>query len=513
MLAVAFLFALYFSAYLINAYATFHEYGDLGNYEYSVYFNLHYPQIAHGLQMLVIGNHISLLMVLLYPLSYIFPSALTLLFVQLCLLTLAGIAIFFTAEYMLGDSLLAFVLSLAFFIYPGTIGQMVFDAHFESAITVFYVLVFYFYARGDMKLYTLSLLFLFATIESATVLGISFGLAMLLYEWWYVGGGDIRAVSGEKLRFIGMCLLLSIVMTALYGLVIQSLANAYANGEYPGLPGFLYITSGSQGGAISMVKDFLSNPIGHVAGVLVGYSKGFVSYITYGVLLVFLGFGISAFFDFFVSLMLVLPWLGGIFVLDYGSFAIPFSQYYGFVIGPILCGVILGINESKRRGNRLAQAMHRLGLNAKNVILIAAVVLPVLLSIAAPLVYLFVLSPLTKFHEVNAQNLGQFLLFQTNSSEELAYAQLNGVIAKLPPNASIISYANVWPHIANREYAYLFTNYTYFSPEFVLLDTSAYISGGSLCVIADCAAMNSTLAHNYTVYAVNGTAILYKKVR
>ena len=45
-------FATYFALFLFNSYSTFHMYSDLGGFAYNMYFNLHYPQIAHGFQYL-----------------------------------------------------------------------------------------------------------------------------------------------------------------------------------------------------------------------------------------------------------------------------------------------------------------------------------------------------------------------------------------------------------------------------------------------------------------------------
>ena len=89
---------IYWTAYGINAYNTYHEYTDIGIFSYSMYFNLHYLNIANGLQFFVFGNHIAFDLFPVALLYYIAPSPITLLAVQAIIVSLTGLLAFFVVK-------------------------------------------------------------------------------------------------------------------------------------------------------------------------------------------------------------------------------------------------------------------------------------------------------------------------------------------------------------------------------------------------------------------------------
>ena len=88
----------YWCLYSLNAYNTFHEFGDLGAFAYDMYYHLHYPNIVWGLQYLIFGNHIAPDLILVLPMYAIFQSALTLLFIQAAVLSVTGLVLFVVAR-------------------------------------------------------------------------------------------------------------------------------------------------------------------------------------------------------------------------------------------------------------------------------------------------------------------------------------------------------------------------------------------------------------------------------
>ena len=82
----------YFCAVVVNLYYTFHEYSDFTLSVYNLYINSQYPQVAHGLQLMMFDEHLSpdsLFLVLAY---YIFQSPITLLIIQLAFVCLTACA-------------------------------------------------------------------------------------------------------------------------------------------------------------------------------------------------------------------------------------------------------------------------------------------------------------------------------------------------------------------------------------------------------------------------------------
>src|SRR5208283_4969557 len=104
----------YWCLYSVNAYNTFHEFGDLGAFAYDMYYHIHFPNIVGGLQYVVFGNHIAPDLILLLPAYAVFQSAMTLLFIQAAVLSVTGLVLFFVARDFLKDNKMALLLSVAY---------------------------------------------------------------------------------------------------------------------------------------------------------------------------------------------------------------------------------------------------------------------------------------------------------------------------------------------------------------------------------------------------------------
>ena len=83
----------YFAFLLAHLYGVFHEYSDFGIAVTSLYFNTHLPQIAHGLQLLTLGEHLSPDALAIMGMYYLASSPITLLIVQDAVISLTGLLI------------------------------------------------------------------------------------------------------------------------------------------------------------------------------------------------------------------------------------------------------------------------------------------------------------------------------------------------------------------------------------------------------------------------------------
>ncbi|MEM4067052.1 MAG: DUF2079 domain-containing protein, partial [Candidatus Micrarchaeaceae archaeon] len=145
---------IYWTAFGFNAFYTFHEYQDLGIFAYNMWYDIHFPGVMHGLQLLVFGNHVAPdQLFIILPLFYLDQSPLTLLFIQAAILSCTALVIYFVANNLLNDEKLAFLIFLAFLLNPGMHGMLVFDYHAESMIILFYILTFYFLMKARFKLF------------------------------------------------------------------------------------------------------------------------------------------------------------------------------------------------------------------------------------------------------------------------------------------------------------------------------------------------------------------------
>lgn len=535
MLLIALAFTVYFAVFVVNEYSTFNVDGDLAGFAYNFYFNLHYPQIAHGLQYLAIDGHMSPYLVLFLPLFLLNGGALTVLFIQLLTITATGVAIFFVTRSLTKDSLLAFIFSFAFFVYPGTLGITIYGAHVEFPIPLFYILTFYFYVKRDKLWFAVSALLLAATAEVTPILILFLAAGLFLFEYRRRGA---LFTSGEKTPaqrnawekaekpFILALLAIGVLSLIFYLLAYSALVKGYEIGAYQSLPHGLYITQSTQAELLPSLVSLVKNPLQSVRTAYDTYVHGFLSYFIYGIALVILGYGITLLFVPDVALAFALPWLAGVFLLTGDpSFVLPYDEYFSFVIGPVVCASILGalvLRQANARRNAPKAAQGPYGSITKKVYL-AAVILPLLFSIAAPALYLYVASPFSRLHIVTFANLDELLLFQVNASQQAAYSQLDSVIQKVPANASLITDPNIMPHVTQRKQLESFynastliqpnppLNMSLFTPDYMLVDRSSLISSRT-CEIEDCSLLSQFLSSGqYAVYAQNGTAILYKR--
>lgn len=509
-IALTLLAIIYLTLFLYNAYYTFHEYNDLAGFAYDLYFNMHYPQIAHGLQFIVIGNHISPDMLLIMPIFALYPSSSTLLIIQLLFVYCSGFLVFYISKDLIKDSKIALILTIAFLIFPGTLGMVIFDAHIEFPITLFFLLSFYYYMKRKPLLFVTFSLLLIGSSEVAPILGAGLGISLLIYE--YRHNKEDGIIKNMKIFAVAL-IVLSLVATVFYAYVNSALTQAYASGQYPGLNSFAYIT-GPQNSLGSSVIKFLHNPVSTIKSDISLYSS-YLFYAVYALLLVLFSFGIAVYFSPEITFFLLIPWLSGVLIFQDTAFLLPFSEYFSFVISPLVCASILGIMLSKEKYNFLSRILMKRKINVKVAIAYSMIIGSMLFSLFAPLVYLYAISPVSKFHSINTSELKQLLFFYSTPNQTEDYAHLYSLINMVPNNASLLTEYFIMAHMTNRRNLDFVPNRTLgeFVPEYILVDFNRNISN-NVCNqgFENCTAFQDFYNNgNYTLYAKNGTAMLYKR--
>jgi uncharacterized membrane protein len=510
-------FIVYFALFTINEYNTFHVYSDIAIFAYNLYFNLHYPQFAHGLQYISIDNHISPYMDLMLPFFYLSSGSITLLVIQLITIAAAGAVAFLVTRDLTRDSVLALIFGVVLLFYPGTLGLVVYGSHIEFPIPLFYILMFYFYVKRNTYAFLASSVLFILVAEVTPILMLSFALGMLVMEYRHkkalLGAAETKeAHESKKWPFISFLLVLGVLFLVFYSAVSLELAKAYGSGAYQNLPSLIGITAGIQNRLPQEVLGLFENPVQTIAAAYNTYANGYAAYFAYGFALVLLGFGITLLFVPDVAFILMLPWLAGVFLITGNpSFVQPFSEYFSFVIGPVVCSSILGAMVLRQKGAAKKSALYG---SMTRLVYASAIILPALLIVGAPLVYLFVVSPSSSLHTLNLGNFNELLLFQVNASQKQAYSQLYYVIKQVPSNGSLMADTFIAPHVTDREYLELpeaLNSTLPPAPDLILIDPNSSISP-SRCRIENCTELQSLLSQgNYSVYAKNGTAILYKK--
>ena len=127
----------------------------------------------HGIPFL--GNHMRLILFLVAPVYLIFPSALTLLYLQSFFLGLGAWGIYLIACRVIDESS-AFLFAFLYLIYPALGYLNLYEFHPVALATCFLIFMFYFYQREKFKWFMLFLLLALSCQENIPLVLIFFSI-------------------------------------------------------------------------------------------------------------------------------------------------------------------------------------------------------------------------------------------------------------------------------------------------------------------------------------------------
>ncbi len=497
--AVTIISTLYWIAFALNAYNTFHEYNDLGENAYNMWVYLNYPATAKGLQVLVIGNHVAPDQLFVLAIFALYQSSVTLLVFQAIIMGLTGFVIFLVARDLTKNTVLSFLFYIAFVLNPGMHGLLVFDYHIEVFMILFYVLTFYFYMKRRLWPFLAASVLLLCVAESAIYLGITMVAGLLLFEYSINKDKDARRA---RLPMLGLLLLLSVAALILYHAVDLRLDTLYGTGYYSQLSPNLYITN--------YYSEQNSNLAGLFSGILQGKLKVYLeAYSLYGFVVGILGFGFVVGFDPLVTLIFASGWLTEIFLLGGFNMGAIWNLYFSYVLGGTFAGAMIGNYAATEKTGVVARLLLRL----KGAKWYDRTIPPFIKSsLLMVLMVILLLSPLFIYSK-NINNLGQDFLFQVSPSNQTLINQLQYVVNRVPNNVSLMAPYFTMPHVIQRNELELIgsTETTYFKPQYVLADFNLNISLNAFSY-ENMTLYNDTLRSSpgYHIVAENGTAVLWE---
>ncbi|MDE1865990.1 MAG: DUF2079 domain-containing protein [Candidatus Micrarchaeota archaeon] len=493
------LFVAYWVSLTFYKYVSFNEYfWDLGQETYSMYIHLHNPGLIGGLQFLVFSNHISIFKLLLLPIFAVYQNPMTLVLIQDVSIGLCAIVAYLIGRDIVKNRFVGLALGIAFLLNPGVRGIAFFDVHIEAFIPLFLLLSFYFYMRGRRICFIASYITMLSLVETAPFVGISFILAMLLYELVYVKPRSAAEHSSRKGRIaiLSAAFIITIAFMLFYYYVASSLISAYGRGDYSAMPPFLKLV------------NFLSiqvKSLGNLGGVQ--YSRTAIPYLVlWGALVMLFGFGLTGFRNIILTGILVSPWILEVLVLHNVIFSVLYYHYYAYVVGGALIAATLGFLIISRGVSTRARNIGR------RVRILAA--LAIVMSFALSAMLLVALPDLPG-------------LLPTNWNAVNSYAAVSVMLGSIPHNASVMSQPSIATHLYRILYVELppnesvggftptgfvnnFNITTYYTvPEYVVVNNH----------FPDYALFNNTrfnvysyMAGNYTLEASAGGFNLYKRV-
>lgn len=517
-IAAVLISTVYWSAYVFNAYNTYHEYTDIGTVVADMYYHVHYPGVVHGLEYLVFLNHLSPDLIAFIPTFALVPSALTLLVEQAFIVSLTALVVFFIARDLLKNEKIALLLAVAFLLNPGTMGIFVFDFHPELLLPLFFVLTFYFLFRRRMRWFLASLLLFLGSIEIAPFLAIGLGVTMAIYA---VLRERDQAIRMSWLKYSAIVIVLAMVAFGLYWVAGHSLDNAYLAGSYDQLPNFMRFNIQSTTATLGSIGAALSN------GALAAYFSSYSLYLIFALAIVFVGLGIAGLFDPLFAILFIGPWLAEVFIVGEFNFIFIWNQYFSYALGGSIVIALLALRDPG--GSGMNNRLSLLGYREKAWKYIIA-------SIPICAVLLFLVSPHFLYSK-NINNLGQDLLFQISPTQKQQVQQLTSMVALIPQNASVMASFFTMPQLAARQYyegipgGYgqftvaapnsPYAGAMWFTPDYILADFNPAISLNAengyqvqdFLNISGITIVNGAATFNgpYELYAYNGSAVLLKR--
>jgi uncharacterized membrane protein len=451
-----------------------------------MFYHINYPQAVGGLQYLVFANHISPIELLIMPIYALFSSALTLLIVQEVALSLTGLIVYFVAKDLLKNEPIALALCFAYLVNPGMHGMILFDYHSEFLIIPLFLLVFYSYMKNKKSMLFIFLLLLLCVMEFTPILTLTLGMGLFLYEYRYDKAID-NALKKDRYKLIAVLVSASIISVAIYYGLYLVINSAYLNNAYPNLPPSLRLFPFYKA-QVSTASTLTSS--GGQSGLIIDPSHLFYSltYPIYALAIVFLGFGITAFFISDIIFVLALPWLVEAFILGNSQFVDIWYHYFSFVVGGMLIAAILSLGILQKREN------------ASKFIKSAPVII---ICFSLLLLFYSQVFSLSK----NIPSAKQEYYFEPYWYQS-QINQLNYVVARLPSNASTLTNFFIASHLTQRKYLDVIesSNTTWFVPQYILIDFNENISWNAMS-----GSLNTRL--NYTLILQNGSARLYELER
>jgi uncharacterized membrane protein len=420
MVAASLLFVIYWVTYAFYRYQSFGSYfWDLGQETYSMYVHLHSPGLVYGLQFLAFSNHLSVFKVLLLPIFALYQNPMTLILLQDVAVALCAVVAYLIGRDLVKSKPVGLALGLAFLLSPGVRGIVFFDVHAEAFIPLFFLLSFYFYMRNRKGPFFASYILMLSVIETAPFVGISLLAALLLYEFVYVPAKTPAEIVARKgrLKVIAAAFLVSLLFILFYYYVANSLVSMYRLGDYNAMPPFLRIV------------NFLSiqvKTLGNTGGVQ--YNQGAIAYLMlWGLLILFLGFGLTGFRNIILTLILVSPWILEVLILHNTVFSVLYYHYYAYVVGGAVVAAALGfmiiVKKKKRAFHIRTERFVRIlaSLTVVMAVIVSAILLPAL------------------------PNLPGFL--PTNWKTLQNYSTVESALDTIPSNASVLTQPSIASHL------------------------------------------------------------------
>jgi uncharacterized membrane protein len=473
-------YTLVFSYFTILKYNAFKAYAwDLGIYNQSLWTALQGRLFYSTVETFIVpsgsllGIHFSLFLFPILPIYAIHPAPETLLILQSLVLALGTLPLYMLVRDTLHNKLSAIVFAFVYLMYVPLQGVNWFDFHLQAFLPIFFFSAIYCLTKEKWLSY-----FFFTVLAMTLADNVAITVVLMgLYCAWRFRRELHSAVFKKNLREIKIFIPF---VTIGLGISWYLAAVWIKSALFPVNPSFYQIYLDTRSWSVLGINN---SPITIPISIILNPSKAFeaLSYDLYlKVFFLILIFGPLIFRSLRSSIVLVsLAWLGPALLSNNQAYYLIGNQYPAYVIPFVFAAAVFSFENSPR----LLQ--NPKFIEYLKAILIAAVIFALFLSPLSPLL----ISPGNQappyFSDYTIPTLGPHEIL------------LQKIANLVPPNASVLTQNNIFPHFSSRSNAYVyplvwmiqsssgteFQNYTeglFQKSQYVMVDTLSDPSTSSL---------------------------------
>ena len=184
------------------------------------------------------GVHFSPFLYALMPFFQIFPSTITLLFIQSVFLSITSVVIYYISLHILKEEKISLLFAAAYLIYPGTLWSNWYDFHLEVFIPLFTALTYYYYFKENKAGTILSIILLITVLERNVFTAVAFVIYFVIREVYNKRTNAERNNAVTPL-LLGLIVFISIAYFFYSELFIDSLAVNRAVSEVGSIIGYV----------------------------------------------------------------------------------------------------------------------------------------------------------------------------------------------------------------------------------------------------------------------------------
>jgi len=369
------------------------------------------------------GTHFSPILFLLLPVYSVYPTVQTLLVIQSFILSLGAVPLYKLVMRVLRYRVAGLLFVFVYLLYPPLQGINWFDFHVQSFLPLFFFSAIYFVEKQSWTAYFLSIFLALMCEEHAAMVVLFIGLFIVLQYKKHL------AFILKTKNFKDTVFLVSVstvVLAALWYLMTIWVRNTF----FPVNPAFFSTFKASLNWSVLGVQEPLLIPLHtilHPDKAIAALNYDFLVKIGY-LLILFAPLAFRSFFK--VRYILpALPWFLYSLFSNYQPYYMIFTQYPAYVIAFVFIAAVYGIGNDGTLG--LKALKKRLAT-----LFLFSLVTFMMVSPLGPVVGMLYpesgLKPVTQHEQL-----------------------IHEILTYVPPNASIITHNNLFPHISSRINAYV----------------------------------------------------------